>query len=279
MRRRIAVDKNSAGGGSGYSERMSLVRTKIEAGIALVTLDNPPLNVVTVAMTKALDSTLEGLEADPEVRVLVLTGAGERAFCAGSDIREFAAFTGPEGRALERKMIAEMAMYGKLDKFPKPTVCAMNGSALGGGLELAACCDLLVAAENVLLALPEVKLGVFPGSGGPIRIARRIGEGRAKEMILLGEPVAASTALAWGLVNLVTRPGEALDGARELAMRLAELPGNALRICKEAVDLAFDYSQEEAMERSLRLSGEAFAHPEIEEGIRAFFAKQKPNFR
>ena len=258
---------------------MSLVETKIDDGIALVTLNNPPLNVMTVAMTQSLDKVLDELAVDSEVRVVVLTGAGDRAFCAGSDIKEFAAFTGPEGRVLERKMIAETAMTAKLDKFPKPTVCALKGNAFGGGLELAACCDLLVAAENVRLAMPEVKLGVFPGSGGPIRVTRRIGEGRAKEMILLGEPIDAGTALAWGLVNRVVAAGKALESALELATKLVELPSNALRICKESIDLAFDYSEAEAMEHSLRLTEEAFAHAEIEEGIRAFFAKEKPNFR
>ncbi len=258
---------------------MSPVDTNIDDGIALVTLNNPPLNVMTVELTRVFDALLDELAADSGVRVLVLTGAGDRAFCAGSDIKEFAAFTGPEGRALERKMIAETAMTAKLDKFPKPTVCALNGNAFGGGLELAACCDLLVAAENVRLAMPEVKLGVFPGSGGPVRVTRRIGEGRAKEMILLGEPIDVDTALAWGLVNRVVGVGKAVEGAMELATKLVDLPSNTLRICKESIDLAYDYSEAEAMERSLRLSEEAFAHPEIDEGIRAFFAKEKPNFR
>lgn len=258
---------------------MSLVETNIDDGIALVTLNNPPLNVMTVAATRSLDTLLDELAADSQVRVVLLTGAGDRAFCAGSDIKEFAAFTGPEGRALERKMIAETAMTAKLDKFPKPTVCALNGNAFGGGLEIAACCDLLVAAENVRLAMPEVKLGVFPGGGGPIRVTRRIGEGRAKEMILLGEPIDANTALAWGLVNRVSAAGKAIEGAMELATKLVELPSNALRICKESIDLAFDYTESEAMKRSLHLTEEAFAHGEIEEGIRAFFAKENPNFR
>jgi enoyl-CoA hydratase/carnithine racemase len=258
---------------------MSLIQLRIESAIAVLTLNNPPLNVVTVELTQALDRHLDELAANREVRVLVLTGAGERAFCAGSDIGEFAPFTGPGGPVLARKLIAENAMYRKLDRFPKPTIAALNGSALGGGLELAVCCDLIVLAENARLSLPEVKLGVIPGSGGPVRVTRRIGEGRAKEMMLLGEPIDAATALAWGLVNRVTGPGQALASALALATRLAELPNVALQCCKQAIDLAFDTDEAEAIGQTLALSERAFQSEDAREGVRAFFAKEKPQFR
>ncbi len=201
---------------------------RIEDGVAVVTLNNPPLNVVTLELTRQLDATLDRLAADPAARVLVLTGAGERAFCAGSDIKEFPELAA-SGQVIDRKMRKENEVYSKVDDFPKPTIAAVAGLAFGGGLELAVCCDLLVVEENARLALPEVKLGVFPGSGGTVRVTRRIGEGRAKEMMFFGEPIDARTALAWGLVNRVVPQGEALLTACRMAAaprRIAQ-PGAA----------------------------------------------------
>ncbi len=259
---------------------MSLIRSEmVDEGIALITLNNPPLNLVTVELTALLNDQLDKLASDASVRVLILTGIGGRAFCAGSDIREFSQFSGPDGQVLEGKLIAENDAYSKVDKFPKPTIAALNGSALGGGLELAVCCDLLVVAEDAQLSLPEVNLGVFPGSGGTVRVTRRVGEGRAKEMMLLGQPIDAHTALGWGLINRVVAKGQALEGARELAERLAGLPNRALQLCKQAIDLSFDTDETDAVKQTLALSDEAFQTQDVAEGIRAFFAKEKPKFR
>lgn len=257
---------------------MSLLRVEIDNGIATVTLDNPPLNVVTLGLTSQMSELLDELAGNPEVRVLVLTGAGDRVFCAGSDIKEFADFIGPDGRVLERKLIAENEMYSKLDKFPKPTVAAVNGHALGGGLELAVCCDLLVSSETARLSLPEVNLGVIPGSGGTIRTTRRIGEGRAKELVLLGEPISAETALRWGLVNRIAAPEQVLAEAQALATRLAGLPNVALQTAKQAIDLTFDMDEPEAIQQTLPLSERVFQSDDAAEGARAFFAKETPNF-
>jgi enoyl-CoA hydratase len=249
----------------------------VENGVAVVTLNNPPLNLVTLELTRALERTLDRLAADPDARVLVLTGAGERAFCAGSDIKEFPEMMAP-GAALERKMRKENETYSKLDDFPKPTIAAVTGLAFGGGLELAVCCDLIVVEESAGLALPEIKLGVFPGSGGTIRVTRRVGEGRAKDMMYFGEPIDAKTALAWGLVNRVVSVGEALITACRMAEELARRPNRALQICKRAIDLAFDVSEDEAISRTLPLSAEAFESNDCKEGVRAFFAKETPRF-
>ena len=157
-------------------------------------------------MTRELDALVSRLADDPAVRVLVLTGSGTRAFCAGSDVKEFPQVA---DAAVAKKLARENEAYGRIAEFPKPTVAALNGLAFGGGLELAACCDIIIAEAGGSIALPEINLGVFPGSGGTVRVTRRIGEGRAKEMMFLGEPVAVETALAWGLVNRVVPPGEA----------------------------------------------------------------------
>jgi enoyl-CoA hydratase len=252
-----------------------LILCRIEDGVAVLTLDNPPLNLVTLELTRALDRALERLAGDPAVRALVLTGAGERAFCAGSDIREF---PGVADDVVGRKLAAENRAYARLDDFPKPTIAAIAGLAYGGGLELAVCCDLLVVEANARLALPEIKLGVFPGSGGTVRVTRRIGEGRAKELMYFGEPIDPETALAWGLVNRVVPVGEALITARRMAAALAKGPGKALQLCKRAIDFSHDVSKDEAIERSLALSAEAFASADCQEGVRAFFEKRKPRF-
>lgn len=255
-----------------------LVPTTVSDGVAVLTLDRPPLNLVTLELTRQLARRLAALAEDPAVRVLVVTGAGERAFCAGSDIGEFTGLMRP-GAFVEEKMVHENAAWTALDDFPRPTIAAINGVAYGGGLELAVCCDLIVASADARLALPEIKLAVFPGSGGTVRVPRRIGEGRAKEMMFLGEPIDAQTALAWGLVNRVAPAGQALPAALALAARLAEGPGRALTICKRAIDLAADTSRDDAIRRAQFLTDEVIQTADAREGVRAFFARETPRFR
>jgi enoyl-CoA hydratase len=197
------------------------IRVAVADGVGVLTLDNPPMNLVTLALAGELDAALTRLAVETDVRVLVVTGAGEHAFCAGSDIKEFGAVADD---VVGKKLGAENAAFSRLAAFPKPTIAAVDGVAFGGSLELAVCCDLLVAGAEARLALPEVKLGVFPGSGGTIRVPRRIGEGRAKQLMFTGEPIDAATALAWGLVNQVVPRGQALAAARALAADLAPCP-------------------------------------------------------
>ena len=253
------------------------ITVETKDGVATLTLVNPPLNLVTLGLTRELSARLDVLAADPACRVLVVTGAGERAFCAGSDITEFRDMTAP-GEAVEKKMRKENETYSKLDDFPKPTIAAVNGLAFGGGLELAVCCDLVVCEEGTRLALPEIKLGVFPGSGGTVRVTRRIGEARAKEMIFFGEPIAAETALAWGLINRIAAKGETMKMAQAMAARLAERPNKALQIAKRAIDMALDMTEDQAIAQSLPLSDQAFTSNDCKEGVRAFFAKEPPRF-
>ena len=253
------------------------VRCSVRDGVAVLTLDNPPLNVVFRGLTEALGRALDVLAQDASVRVVVVTGAGQRAFCAGSDITEFQPLMQP-GRIGPEKLELQHQVFARLDDFPKPTVAAINGLAFGGGLEIAVCCDLIVVDETARLALPEIKLGVFPGSGGPVRVTRRVGEGRAKELMLLGEPIDATTALAWGLVNRVVAQGTALDAALALAATLAQRPPLAMALCKQAIDLSFDTSEDVAIAAALPLSERVFTSAESREGVRAFLARQTPSF-
>jgi len=255
----------------------SMIQVERRDGYAVVTLDNPPMNVVAAPLTRALYAALKSLELDDQVRALVVTGTGGRAFCAGSDISELVQMRDP-GEVLEKKLIFQNKVFEQLRAFAKPTIAALNGYTYGGGLEIAACCDLIVAEEQVKLALPEIKLGVFPSSGGTFRIARRIGEARAKEMIFFGEPIAARQALDWGLVNRVVAPGQALQEARTLAARLGQGPRQALAAAKQLVNLAFDRSDAEALGESLKASDRVFASPEASEGVDAFLAKRPAIF-
>lgn len=251
------------------------IRVAVADGVGVLTLNNPPMNLVTLALTRELDAALTCLAVEADVRVLIVTGAGERAFCAGSDIKEFG---GVADDVVGKKLAAENAAFSRLAAFPKPTLAAIEGVAFGGGLELAVCCDLLVASTDARLALPEVKLGVFPGSGGTIRVPRRIGEARAKQLMFTGEPIDAATALAWGLITQVAPRGQALAAARALAVTLAALPARALAIMKEAVAVGLEYPEDEAVRRTLALSAAVFRTADCREGARAFLAKEPARF-
>src|SRR5262245_31256232 len=245
-------------------------------GVALLTLDNPPLNLMTLDMTRELNALIPHLAEDRAVRAMVLTGSGERAFCAGSDVKEFPQVA---DAVVQKKLALENEVYTRIAEFPKPTVAALNGLAFGGGLELAACCDLIIAEAGTMVALPEIKLGVFPGSGGTIRVTRRIGEGRAKEMMFLGDPVAVETALAWGLINRVVPRQGAVAVALEIARQLGAMPNVALQLCKQAIAMTFDRPEREAVEATLALSDRAFRTQDCAEGVRAFLAKEAPRFQ
>ncbi|WP_409314361.1 enoyl-CoA hydratase/isomerase family protein [Pseudomonas putida] len=254
----------------------SYINFSMSDNIAVVTLNNPPLNVFKIEMTGQLDKILEDLRQNDAVRAVVLTGAG-RAFCAGSDIGEFKDFYQP-GQVVELKLRRQNAVFQKLDSFPKPVVAAVHGLAFGGGLEIAMCCDLIVAEEECRFALPEMRLGVFPSSGGPFRTVRRIGEGRTKQLIFLTEPVDALTALQWGLIDRIAAKGEAIQAAKALAVEMAKRPPRAFALCKSLIDDATHLSLPELIAQSLKASDEAFTSADCKEGVRAFFAKQEPNF-
>jgi len=249
----------------------------VESGvITTVRLNNPPLNLVSKEVTVALSEALTLVAGDDQVRAVVVAGSGNRAFCAGSDVKEFPSL---RGRVGEGKLIAENAAYDQLAELSVPTLAAIEGDALGGGLELALCCDLRVVSETARLGLPEVRLGVMPGSGGTQRLPRLIGLARAKEMILLGEIIDAATALDFGLVNRVARPGRAEAVARDLAETLASRGPVAVREAKAVLNATLEESLEAGQARELEASEQVFASDDMLEGNRAFLEKRSPEFR
>jgi enoyl-CoA hydratase/carnithine racemase len=248
----------------------------VEGGpITTVRLENPPLNLVTVELTQRLDRALAGIEEDHEVRCVVVTGTGDRAFCAGSDVKEFASL---RGRVGEGKLLLEKAVYRRLARLPVPTIAAIQADALGGGLELALCCDLRIADERSKLGLPEVRLGVMPGSGGTQRLPRVIGIAKAKELILTGEIISAAEAAEIGLVNRVAPEGRSLDEAMAMAETIAARGPIAVREAKRALDMAGDMTLDEGLARELDASERIFDSEDMMEGAEAFFEKRPPRF-
>lgn len=250
---------------------------RVSEGVARVTLNNPPLNLVTLDLTRALESVLRRVAGDSEIRAVVVAGAGERAFSAGSDIHEFPRLR-ETNRVIEDKLQRENAVYDQLEDLPQPTIAAIRGVALGGGLELALCCDLRIAGSSSRLGVPEIRLGVFPGSGGLYRLSRAVGEAKAKALMFTGDFIEATVAERIGLLNEVVSDGEVLMVAERLAARLAAQPQAALRAIKAGVRETAWAHRERALERSLQLSRHVFSTTEAREGVAAFLEKRAPDF-
>jgi enoyl-CoA hydratase/carnithine racemase len=252
---------------------MSLIEV-VSGTVTTLRLANPPLNLVTRALTEELHRALATVAADSQVRAVVVSG-GDRAFCAGSDVSEF---EGLAGRALQGKVVFEKMVYRQLADLAMPTIAACEGDALGGGLELAMCCDLRIASEKARFGMPEVRLGVIPGSGGTQRLPRLIGLGRAKEMILIGDIVDAREAGRIGLVNRVVPDGGAERTAMEIADLIASRGPLAVREAKVLLDRALDLPLEEGLDAETEASGRVFDTDDMLEGARAFLEKRDPDF-
>jgi enoyl-CoA hydratase/carnithine racemase len=245
-----------------------------DSAVAIVTLDNGPLNLLTMGDRARLVAIAEELAADSETRAVVLTGAGAKAFCAGSDVQEFPADPAA-GRDRARQ---EHRCYDAMAALPQPVIGALHGHVLGGGVELALACDIRVADATVRIGLPEVRLGLFPSGGGTQRLPRLIGASRAKELMLLGAPIDADRALAIGLVDHVRPAGEDGAFAREVASTIAERPARAVRAIKEAVDLGLTEGLAAGTALEERLIGELFASHDAREGVAAMLERRDARF-
>lgn len=245
-------------------------------GVATLTLNRPEaLNAFNSEQLRLLEQMLTEVAADPAIRAVVLTGAGERAFAAGADIREMAALSPEGGLAFGR---LGHAVTRAVEALPQPVVAAVNGFALGGGCELAIACDIRIASENAVFAQPEVSLGIPPGWGGSQRLPRLVGPGMAAEMILTGRRVAAAEALRIGLVNRVVPLPDLMPAAAELAATIAANGPVAVRAAKRLMALAFDGDPVVGLETECAVFGSVFGTPEQREGMGAFVEKRKPSF-
>ena len=248
-----------------------------EDGIAFVTVDRPEaMNALDLEHAEKLRETLAELAADDSARVVVLTGAGEKAFIAGADIKYMQSLG-----VLEARRWGELghACGNLLETMPKPTVAAINGYALGGGCELALACDLRLASSNARIGQPEINLGILPGWGGSVRLARTTTLGFAKALIFTGRPVDAQEALEHGLVNAVYEPAELREKTLELCRGLAAKSPLALAYAKEAVNLSLQGPHRSNLEIEARLFALLFSSEDQKEGMAAFVEKREPRFR
>jgi len=256
---------------------MGTINLETRGEIAVLTLSAPPMNALDRSMMTALGACLDDLQAQGAIRAIVLTGDGQQAFSTGSDLREIQDLIHTQ-EGLRRKLEDDNAAFNRLATLPKPVIAAVEGLALGGGLELACCCDLIVCARNARLGLPEIRLGAFPGSGGTVRVTQRVGIGRARQMMMLGRSIDAEQALAWGLVDFLAEPGEAFARAEALARELAAGPAEALSSCKEALAATLALSPEDALDVAIDLGARLGRSAELAEGLTAFFQKRNPRF-
>lgn len=245
--------------------------------IAIVTVHRPDkLNALNAETVNELRTALQGVAADAAVRAVILTGSGEKSFVAGADIAELAQMTPLSGIDVSRQ---GQDTFRLLETMRKPVIAAVNGFALGGGLELALACHFRVASENAKFGLPEVKLGIIPGYGGTVRLPRVIGRGRALEMILTGDMIDAQEAYRIGLVNRVHPQAELLGAAEQLAKKIAANGPVAVALAIEAVDHGYHASTEDALRLEAKLFGLLASTQDMREGMGAFLEKRKANFQ
>jgi enoyl-CoA hydratase len=244
--------------------------------VAILTINRPDkLNALAKQVHAEAVDALENFRKDDSVRVVVITGAGEKAFVAGADISEFAEQT----PVTQRNLFYEKTLFNSIDMFSKPVIAMINGFCLGGGNELALACDIRVASENARFSQPEINLGIMCGGGGTQRLTRLIGEGRAMEMILTGDMIDAPTALKFGLVNHVFPLSELEAETMKLAEKIAEKAPLALQLSKEAVKFASRSNLDEGLRREVDLFAICFSTEDKAEGVAAFLEKRKPNFQ
>jgi enoyl-CoA hydratase len=253
------------------------VRIETEEGVRTVTVDRPEkLNALNSEVIDALDEAFAVAAEDSSLRCLVVTGAGEKAFIAGADIGELAKLTPVQGR---EHALRGQAVLDRLAGLPVPTIAAINGYAYGGGLELAMACCLRVASENAKMGLPETSLGILPGYGGTQRLARLVGVARAMELVLTAEKgVTASEAHRIGLVNRVVPAGRALEGAKELARKIAANGPAACRYAMEAIRRGMEVPTAEGLLLEATLFGLCAATEDMREGMTAFLEKRAARF-
>ncbi|HZP38377.1 MAG TPA: enoyl-CoA hydratase-related protein [Methylomirabilota bacterium] len=251
----------------------TLVLTR-EERFAIVTLNRPPANAISDTLMRELNAALTELEADDAVRAVIITGAGDKIFCAGADL----------GSAFQGTDVAAFIRFGnsvvrRIERFPKPVVAAINGHALGGGCEIAMGCHIRILKEGARMGQTESNLGIIPGFGGTQRYPRLMGRGRALEHLILGTQLPAEECYRIGLVNRLSQEGRTLDDARAMARELAKRPPIATRLIIEAVDDGIQAPIDQAIEIEVRAFLQSLRTEDAAEGIQAFFQKRPADFK
>jgi enoyl-CoA hydratase/carnithine racemase len=245
--------------------------------IAIITVNRPALrNALNALTVRELGSAFEQAKADNDVRVVILTGAGEKAFVAGADINELAVQTPVGGKAYA---LAGQSVFDAIENLGKPVIAAVNGYALGGGCELAMACTFRIASENAMFGQPEVKLGIIPGYGGSQRLPRLVGKGRAMQILLTGDMVSAADAFRMGLVNQVVPQGELMAASEAIAKKIIANAPVAVKFVLEAVHRGVEMTQAEGQFLEATLFGLCCATEDMKEGTKAFLEKRPAQFK
>ncbi len=252
------------------------ILTETQAGISIITINRPSkLNALNKVTIEELHEAFRAEDEDPSVKVIIVTGSGEKAFVAGADISEFADFSVAEGEQLAAQGQARLFDY--VANLSTPVIAAVNGFALGGGLELAMSAHFRIASDNAKMGLPEVSLGVIPGYGGTQRLPQLVGKGRAMELIMTGGMIDANTALTYGLVNHVTTLEELLPLAEKLATKISRNSSVAIASAIAAINAGFE-DGENGFDAEITEFGRCFGTADFKEGTQAFLEKRKPVF-
>jgi len=252
------------------------ILTQRENLIETITINRPDkLNALNKQTIEELHNAFKNADLSDDVRAIIITGSGQKAFVAGADISEFAHFSHSQGKELARK--GQEILFDFVQNLKTPVIAAINGFALGGGLELALASHIRIASDNAKMGLPEVSLGVIPGYGGTQRLTQLIGKGRALEMITTATMIDAQTAINYGLINHITTQTELLDFAKSIAQKIIKNSPTAIGKAIEAINANFEVGKN-GFETEIELFGECFASEDFKEGTSAFLEKRKANF-
>ncbi|TEB05040.1 putative enoyl-CoA hydratase echA8 [Pelotomaculum schinkii] len=255
----------------------TLIDLKVAEGIATVTVNRPKsMNALSREVLEQMEQVIKDVAKNDQVRALIITGAGNKAFVAGADISAMVDMTAQEAR--EYSIVAHN-LYGMIEQLPIPVIAAINGYALGGGCELALVCDIRIAASTAKLGQPEITLGIIPGFGGTQRLSRLVGKGKANELILTGGMIDAETAMSIGLVNAVAPPEKLIDAAVDMAKKIIANGPLAIKYAKEAIHRGLQMSLDQGCKYEIELWTDCFTTEDQDIGMKAFLNKQKPSFK
>ncbi len=252
---------------------MAFIQLETEGAVAVLTIDRPKqLNALNSSVLEELDAAIDSLDLDA-IRVLIITGSGEKSFVAGADIGEMSSLTKAEGEAFGKK---GNDVFRKIETLPIPVIAAINGFALGGGNELAMSCDIRICSENAVFGQPEVGLGITPGFGGTQRLARLVSPGMAKQLIYTARNIKADEAYRIGLVNAIYPAEELMSAAKKMAAGIAKNAPIAVRACKKAINDGLDMDIDSAIALEEKLFGSCFETHDQVEGMGCFMSREKP---
>lgn len=253
------------------------IACEIKNGVLVITINRPDkLNALNKQTIEELHETLVEAENHDEIRAVILTGAGQKAFVAGADIAEFANYSVTEGKQLSS--LGHFKVFNFIENFSKPIIAAVNGFALGGGLELAMACHIRVVSENAKMGLPEVSLGLIPGYGGTQRLAQLLGKGKAFEMIVTADMINAQDAYKWGLANYVTTQEELMNKCFEITSKIASKSPTAIKTAIKVINAGYNNNLN-GFEVEIEEFGKSFGTKDFKEGVGAFLEKRKADFK